>query len=258
MKFTKRKVRAFCTTREAAELLGISVRTAQLWCEGGILDAWKTVGGHRRITRESIVRLLRIADTVVPSTPSPRYFATPGAGRPIAGTGSGFRVLVVEDDESLRRLYAFRLKRWVIRPLVETVGNGNEALVRLAEGAPDMMILDLNLPGPSGFHLLRSIYQAAEPEVPVIAVVSGLGRDEIERRGGIPVGVPLFGKPVPFNELAALAQTAIARRDAPADSDLPEPNASRRGVYPMKRDPEEWQSPAAGGNPVPAQKRNGV
>ena len=43
-----------CTTREAAEALGICVRTAQLWVEQGRLRAWKTPGGHRRILRESV------------------------------------------------------------------------------------------------------------------------------------------------------------------------------------------------------------
>jgi excisionase family DNA binding protein len=50
--------RSFCTTREAAEMLGVSLRTAQLWSESGLLDAWKTGGGHRRISRQSIERLL--------------------------------------------------------------------------------------------------------------------------------------------------------------------------------------------------------
>ena len=43
-----------CTTREAAELLGVSLRTIQLWVDNGVLEAWKTVGGHRRVSRQSI------------------------------------------------------------------------------------------------------------------------------------------------------------------------------------------------------------
>ena len=49
---------AYCTTREAAEMLGVSLTTAQLWVESGLLDAWKTEGGHRRIHRTSVQRLL--------------------------------------------------------------------------------------------------------------------------------------------------------------------------------------------------------
>ena len=46
-----------CSTREAAQVLGISVRTAQLWVEEGRLQAWKTPGGHRRILRTSVDQL---------------------------------------------------------------------------------------------------------------------------------------------------------------------------------------------------------
>ena len=47
-----------CSTRDASRLLGISVRTAQLWVEEGRLQAWKTPGGHRRILVESVDRLV--------------------------------------------------------------------------------------------------------------------------------------------------------------------------------------------------------
>ena len=50
--------RKFCTTREAAEILGVSLKTAQLWSESGLLEAWRTDGGHRRIFRSSVERLL--------------------------------------------------------------------------------------------------------------------------------------------------------------------------------------------------------
>ena len=46
------------TTREAAALLGISVSTAQKWIEGGAVESWKTPGGHRRMRRKAVLRLL--------------------------------------------------------------------------------------------------------------------------------------------------------------------------------------------------------
>jgi len=47
------------TTRQAAQLLGIAVSTAQLWIENGVLPAWKTPGGHRRIRLSDVSGLLR-------------------------------------------------------------------------------------------------------------------------------------------------------------------------------------------------------
>jgi excisionase family DNA binding protein len=47
------------TTREAARLLGIAVSTAQQWSEAGLLPAWKTPGGHRRVRLSDVSALLR-------------------------------------------------------------------------------------------------------------------------------------------------------------------------------------------------------
>lgn len=55
--------RPCCTTTEAARSLGVSVRTIQLWVDSGALQAWKTVGGHRRIPIKSLERLRK---SVVP------------------------------------------------------------------------------------------------------------------------------------------------------------------------------------------------
>src|ERR1700749_4936174 len=92
----------FCSPREAAKLLNVSVKTAQLWAESGILQAWKTPGGHRRITRESI-------DALVAQRASVLKIDT-------AATAS-LRVrlhslLVVEDDPRTRRLYEMTLEHW--------------------------------------------------------------------------------------------------------------------------------------------------
>ncbi|MEK9953666.1 MAG: helix-turn-helix domain-containing protein [Curvibacter sp.] len=46
------------TTRQAGEVLGVAVRTVQLWVESGVLPAWRTAGGHRRISRGAVEKLL--------------------------------------------------------------------------------------------------------------------------------------------------------------------------------------------------------
>ncbi|MEW7848018.1 helix-turn-helix domain-containing protein [Massilia aurea] len=47
------------TTREAAQLLGVAVSTAQVWMESGDLPAWKTPGGHRRVRYSAVMRLVK-------------------------------------------------------------------------------------------------------------------------------------------------------------------------------------------------------
>jgi excisionase family DNA binding protein len=50
-------VKDVLTTAEAAQILGISTRTAQLWVESGQLSSWKTPGGHRRIPRQAVLNV---------------------------------------------------------------------------------------------------------------------------------------------------------------------------------------------------------
>lgn len=47
-----------CSTREASEMLGVSQRTVQLWVESGVLKAWKTPGGHRKISLSSVNQII--------------------------------------------------------------------------------------------------------------------------------------------------------------------------------------------------------
>ncbi|HOI51048.1 MAG TPA: helix-turn-helix domain-containing protein, partial [Azonexus sp.] len=77
----------FCTTREAAEMLHVSLRTVQLWVEAGVLKAWKTDGGHRRLPLSSVQALIkeRLGDT---ATPAP-------AADPAANDSGEFSVLVL-------------------------------------------------------------------------------------------------------------------------------------------------------------------
>lgn len=97
------------TTANAAELLGVSVRTAQLWVESGQLPSWKTPGGHRRIPRQAVMDL--IEDTPQePVTLAAHAVILAGSGRgqawqKVGLPGSGLLVFVEEDaDVFLERI----------------------------------------------------------------------------------------------------------------------------------------------------------
>lgn len=203
-------LKTFCTSSEAAQLLGVALRTVQLWSESGLLEVWKTRGGHRRISRDSVQRLLAGQSRRATDRPSvPTQKAVP-AGKP-------FSILVAEDDASLLRLYQIKLAQWPMQPTITTASDGYEALIRLGQTTPDMLILDLHMPGLDGFRVLQTIRNAPELTHTAIAVVSGLGQEEIARRGHIPSGIALFSKPVPFDALRDMA-LRVANPINPGDS----------------------------------------
>lgn len=187
----------FCTTREAAQALGVSLRTAQLWSESGVLEAWKTEGGHRRISVASVEKVL--AGT------------RPQAPAKVDGIGS-LRVLVVEDDNVLLKLYKLRMTTWGMPVEVVTASNGYEALVLIGRESPDLMIADLVMDGIDGFRMVRTLCNSPFKEGMEIVVVSGLDAADIEARGGLPAGVAVYPKPVPFDLLRGLCQSILDRR----------------------------------------------
>ncbi len=89
-------------------------------------------------------------------------------------------ILIIEDDKFLRELIVKKLKEEGYQA-VEAV-DGEEALVKVKESLPDLILLDLILPGVDGFEVLRQIKQDSSlAPIPVI-ILSNLGqREEVER-----------------------------------------------------------------------------
>jgi excisionase family DNA binding protein len=187
----------YCTTRKAAEMLGLSLGTVQQMVESGALAAWKTEGGHRRVSVESVNEQLR------------RRAAMPSAPR---GLSAELSVLIAEDDPLLQALYAATLAKWELPLALKIVGNGFEGLVQIGQQAPDLLILDLMMPGLDGFEMIRTLRANPDLREMDIIVVSALSVDAIDERGGLPEDITLYGKPVPFPQLRGYLQAKVAQR----------------------------------------------
>jgi len=112
------------TTAKAAQLLGVSVRTAQLWVESGQLPSWKTPGGHRRIPRQAVLDLIDSpAQELSVVRAHAVVFAGEGRGAQwrIAGLpGLGLLVDVAEEVHIVRGWLDF------IPPMLVVVENADE------------------------------------------------------------------------------------------------------------------------------------
>ncbi|MFN7965309.1 MAG: sigma-54 dependent transcriptional regulator [Acidobacteriota bacterium] len=93
---------------------------------------------------------------------------------PVATGNRTANVLVVDDDASVRRLLSFNLSQMGYQ--VTTVESGEEALTRIAEHAPDLILLDVMLPGIDGLETLRRL-RAAHPDLPVVVLA---GNNNVE------------------------------------------------------------------------------
>ena len=207
---TATTIKTFCTTREAAMLLGVSVGTVQLWVESGLLKAWKTTGGHRRVMRDSVSALLQNKPEVMARQALVREYPVPMA--PIALAMRRLSVLVVEEDPALIHVYDTAIKKWPWTPDLTIASNGMTALLKMGRQSPDLLITELNMSQLDGFEMLQAIRSTPWLDTTAIVVVSGLDAVQIAARGGLPPGIEVLPKPLPFERLLAIARNIVDER----------------------------------------------
>lgn len=199
------------STKEAASLLGVSHRTVQLWVESGVLQAWKTAGGHRRILLTSVHRLVAQRNQAVMGGQPEASGAAPQA------PSSARRIVMTDDDATLLRLYELEISGWNLDAELIKARDGFDALIRIGEAKPDLLISDLNMPGMDGFRMVRTLRADPRYGKMAIIVISGLDRATIASMG-LPADIPVFSKPVRFPELRAKVEQLLGVSDAAMES----------------------------------------
>ena len=127
------------------------------------------------------------------------------------------RVLVVEDDRTVAEVVTRYLEREGFA--VETVGDGPDALARAHVQAPDLVVLDIMLPGLDGLEVCRRLRSRAP--VPVV-MLTARGSEE-DRVLGLELGADDYvSKPFSPRELTARVKAVLRRARAPLE-DLERP-----------------------------------
>jgi two-component system phosphate regulon response regulator PhoB len=123
------------------------------------------------------------------------------------------RILVVDDEPDITALVAYHLAKAGFR--VSTAGTGPEALKAAREERPDIVILDLMLPGVSGYDVLAELRRREETrEVGVILLTAR--REEVDRIRGLSLGADDYlTKPFSPPELSLRVRALLRRLGAP-------------------------------------------
>jgi excisionase family DNA binding protein len=195
--------KAVFTTFEAAKLCHVSPLSIINWVNAGRIPAFRTPGGHRRIRREDLSRFMR--DNGIPLPEELRD----GSGRS--------RVLVVDDEAAIRDIFAESLSRRSTPYDVMTAADGFEAGRLVATFRPDVVLLDLRMPGLDGFQVCRTIKGDSETASTVVIAMTGYHTPETEARIVECGAVRCLSKPIEPSAVAAvidtvLEQAAVAKR----------------------------------------------
>jgi len=145
---------------------------------------------------------------------SARSAAAPAAAALPTGLGRPTRILVVEDEPDIGGLIAHALERDG-QTSVELVGTGDAALAAIADRAPDVVVLDLNLPVLSGFEVCRILRaRPSTRHLPIIMVTART--NEVDRIAGLDMGADDYvTKPFSLRELSARVRAVLRRRHGP-------------------------------------------
>lgn len=144
------------------------------------------------------------------------------------------RVLIVDDDPHIREVLAFAFAKAGIE--TTQAEDGEAALVAIAGNAPDLVVLDINMPRMDGLEVCRRL--RASGDLPILFLSSR--DDELDRVLGIELGADDYVvKPFSPREVVARAQAILRRstRDA-----APAPTAEPLGRGGLSLDLDGWSA----------------
>jgi excisionase family DNA binding protein len=176
------------TLGQAAKFLGVAQSTIRKWSDQGRVPAFYTPGGHRRYRRRDLEIFLDRS----------------GPG----GRKDGPLVLVVDDDPLLREFVRVSLETEGYT--VREAGGADEALAAIADQAPQLVLLDVVMPGVDGWELLQRL-QELHGSIPVIMFSGQDGEPGDSKRGGAEqLGAKGFvGKPFDPQQLVERAKQLV-------------------------------------------------
>ena len=182
----------------------MAVRSVQLMVDRGELQAWKTPGGHRRILRSSLDAWL--ATRAGPASAAPPADARTGA-RPMT-------LLLIEDSVHFQNLISLVVKRELPQAELHVASDGIAGLAMAGRLEPDVLLIDILLPGIDGAALITSLRSHPQFARSRLIVVTALDEAQRAPYAFALEGVPLVHKTALVTELPRLLAEAVQAQPA--------------------------------------------
>jgi two-component system OmpR family response regulator len=151
------KRRSFYTTFEISQICGVNPTTVQNWVKGYKLKAFQTPGGHRRVLHEDLVSFMKEFGMPVP----PDFVSHP----PL--------VMIVDDETDIADMLEELMKSGEFDVDVTKAQNGVDALLMIGASRPNLLILDIMMPGMNGYDVCHKIKSNSNTQNIKIVAISG-------------------------------------------------------------------------------------
>jgi len=190
-----KKTKTYLMPAEVAEMLAVSVVTVRSLAETGQLESFTTAGGHRRF-RQKDVEQYALKNGLVLNRP----------------TRTKYRVLIVDDDEPFARMLEKLVGTLPYDIEAEVAHNGFQAGFKAKQMVPDLILLDIMMPGVSGIEVTAALKE--EPETNHIRIIgmTGGATENTEMRMISKGAEKVLRKPFDINELVdAIGEDELAQ-----------------------------------------------
>ena len=177
---------------DAAVILNVDISTVKKWADEGKIKAFKTPGGHRRISRgdlEDFARKYNFPLSGLEETPP--------------------KILIVDDEKNIREKVSRTLKKRFPDAVVQSAADGFTAGRVLAGGDISVLILDIRLPGIDGYEVMRQLRRDETLGNPYTIIITGYSEDGMKAEM-LRLGADLILlKPFGLKEVADAVEKAI-------------------------------------------------
>lgn len=153
------------TTGEIAALCHVTINAVKKWIASGKIEAFKTPGGHFRVNHEDFMTFLERFKLDVKEDIFPERK----------------KILIIDDEQDIVEFIKGALESMDRGFLIETAGDGYEALIKVGDFKPELLVLDIRMPKIDGFEVCRRIKGDNGTRQIKILAVTAYGNDDIEK-----------------------------------------------------------------------------
>lgn len=157
------KERKNLTTRAVARYFSVTPAAVAKWIRSDLLKAYRTPGGHYRVSIEEFRRFIREHD--LPEHES------------LAGSAPSNRVLVADDESTMVMAVSEALRTEIPEVEIETAQDGYAACLKAGAFNPQVVILDLLMPNMNGFEACKALKNEQSLTRPKIIAITGYPED---------------------------------------------------------------------------------
>ena len=182
------------TTHDISRLLQVDPSTVSKWIDRGILMAFRTPGGHRRVRSADLRTFLITHQMPVPDE---------------LGSGT-VKLLVVDDERPVLDAIKRAFKPYAAQVELQTTSSGVEALLLVSEQKPHGMLIDLNMPDIDGLEVCRRIRARKQMESVRLITMTSNHSPEVVEQSKQAGAIACLAKPLDVQQVLELFRIPLA------------------------------------------------